>query len=184
MEITTLSGATLTKLHEEELAYMVENGHSVRDLKKLLADRVGFSRFRQRLLSGELGELQDDMPVRQVPSLQLIVLNFCPPEKAVWKALLHACKKNKAAQVTKLLEKPFDPNGRGAKANPLIVAAQRGHFEVARLLLEAGADKNAAMADGATALMLAALDGHLEVVRLLLEAGADKNAAMADGRTA
>ena len=31
MEITTLSGATLTKLHEEELAYMVENGHSVRE---------------------------------------------------------------------------------------------------------------------------------------------------------
>ena len=31
MEITTLSGATLTKLHEKELAYMVENGHSVRE---------------------------------------------------------------------------------------------------------------------------------------------------------
>ena len=45
---------------------------------------MGFSRFRQRLLSEEVGELQDDMPVREVPSLQLVVLNFCPPEEAVW----------------------------------------------------------------------------------------------------
>ena len=42
-----------------------------------------------------------------------------------------------------------------------------------RLLLEAGADKDAATTTyGATALMSAAEEGHLEVVRLLIEAGA------------
>ena len=63
-------------------------------------------------------------------------------------------------------------------------AAANGHLEVVRLLLEAGADKNAADARGDNALITAALYGQLEVVRLLLEAGADKNAAMANGTTA
>ena len=63
-------------------------------------------------------------------------------------------------------------------------AAFKGHLEVLRLLLEAGADKNAANANGATALMAAALKGHLEVVRLLLEAEADTNVARGDGLTA
>ena len=53
-----------------------------------------------------------------------------------------------------------------------------------QVLLEAGADKNVAKQDGATALMAAAQNGHLKVVRVLLEAGADKNAAKQNGATA
>ena len=55
-------------------------------------------------------------------------------------------------------------------------AASDGYLEVVRLLLEAGADKNAARSDGVTALWAAGRHGHLEVVRLLLEADSDKNA--------
>lgn len=47
------------------------------------------------------------------------------------------------------------------------------HLEVVCLLLETGADTNAADMHGIVALMLAAWNGHLEVVRLLVEAGAD-----------
>ncbi|CAK9099458.1 unnamed protein product [Durusdinium trenchii] len=189
MEITTLSGATVTQLHEEELACMVESGSSVRDLNRRLTDRVGFSRFRQRLLNAEVGELQDDVPVRQLPpSLQLVILNFCAPKEAVWEALLRACEDNRVAAVRRLLQKPLDPNGRGAETDPtpppMFVAAERGHLEVVRLLLEAGANQNAARANGTTALKDAARNGHLEVVRLLLEAGADKNAAQVNGTTA
>ena len=50
------------------------------------------------------------------------------------------------------------------------------------MVLEAGADQNAARHDGATALMDAAENGHLEVVRVLLEAGADQNAARQNGQ--
>ena len=55
---------------------------------------------------------------------------------------------------------------------------------MAQLLLEAGADTNAADKHVVNALMHAACDGQLEVVRLLLEAGTDKNAADTDGATA
>ena len=43
-----------------------------------------------------------------------------------------------------------------------------GHSGVVRLLLDAGADRGAADAHGATALRMAARNGHLEVVRLLM----------------
>ena len=54
------------------------------------------------------------------------------------------------------------------------------------MLLEAGADKDAATMHGVTvtALHIAAREGHLEVVRLLLQAGADKDASNGDGLTA
>ena len=45
-------------------------------------------------------------------------------------------------------------------------------MEVVRLLLEAGADKDAAKEDGATALQVATRSGHLDVCELLRQAGA------------
>ena len=82
MEIISVAGALLTQLHEEELGYMVGSGKYVRDLKRLIATKIGYSRFRLRLLSEEMGELQDDMPVRPLPSLKLVILNYCAPEEA------------------------------------------------------------------------------------------------------
>ena len=57
----------------------------------------------------------------------------------------------------------------------LFIAAQNGHLEVVRLLLDAGSDKDAATTDGTTALLAAAHKGHLEIARLLLDAGVDKD---------
>ena len=61
-------------------------------------------------------------------------------------------------------------------------AARRGHSQVAKLLLEYGAEKDIATADvhGKTPLHIAAFHGHDEVVRLLLEFGAKKELATAD----
>jgi ankyrin repeat domain-containing protein 50 len=58
------------------------------------------------------------------------------------------------------------------------------HEDIMRLLLERGADPNAAHNDGWTALYAAAKNGHEAVVRLLLERGADINAAHNYGWTA
>ncbi len=60
---------------------------------------------------------------------------------------------------------------------PLHLAAERGHFAVARTLLRCGADVHARdEGDNATPLHWAAEGGHLAVCRLLLQAGADPNA--------
>ena len=63
------------------------------------------------------------------------------------------------------------------------MAASRGHEAVVRLLLEAGADKEAKNNGGWTPLIIAAMNGHEAIVRLLLEAGADKEAKNKDGWT-
>ncbi len=58
----------------------------------------------------------------------------------------------------------------------LALAAQLGHVDVVRLLLEAGEDPNRFNPDGVhshgTPLHQAALAGHLPVVRLLIDRGA------------
>ena len=57
------------------------------------------------------------------------------------------------------------------------LAAENGHLEVVRLLIEKGADATAEDDDKSTPLHYAAENGHLEVVRLLIEKGADATAA-------
>jgi ankyrin repeat protein len=54
----------------------------------------------------------------------------------------------------------------------LLAAAGAGQLEMARLLLEAGADPSLTDSDGNTPLMTAAGNGHPDVLRLLLARGA------------
>ena len=56
---------------------------------------------------------------------------------------------------------------------PLHTAAIHGQLEIARMLLDAGAEVDALDSDASTPLHDAALRGHAEVVALLLERGAD-----------
>jgi ankyrin repeat protein len=57
----------------------------------------------------------------------------------------------------------------------LMIAAGKGHAEVAQVLLQGGAKVDAVDKDGGTALMYAAQNGHKEVVKILKQAGANKN---------
>jgi len=72
----------------------------------------------------------------------------------------------------------------GELEDKLIKAAQEGHADVVRALLDKGADVNAKRRDGWTALMIAANNGHADVVHALLDKGADVNAKDNDGVTA
>lgn len=62
-------------------------------------------------------------------------------------------------------------------STPLLFAARSGDAESARMLIEAGADVNETLPDGASALVIAAHSGHTRAATVLLEKGADPNAA-------
>ena len=65
-----------------------------------------------------------------------------------------------------------------------IHASAEGGLEIARLLIEAGANVNAVQQAGLTLLHAAAMTGQLEFAKLLLARGADREAKAADGRNA
>lgn len=69
---------------------------------------------------------------------------------------------------------------------PLMQACAKGYTEIARMLLQAGANPNAQKFSGdkETALMYASQRGHEEIVKLLLEAKADPNIKNESGKTA
>jgi len=62
-------------------------------------------------------------------------------------------------------------------ATALIWAARRGHADVVKLLLEAGADKEETDEMGTSALCWSVQNGHISVVKLLLKAQVDVNSS-------
>jgi ankyrin repeat protein len=115
------------------------------------------------------------------------------------KSLIQAAVDGDAAKIRQLISAGVNVNVRNAETypigyewntTPLMCAADKGHLEACRILLEAGADVSAASekhkADGggsAQALHHALMDGHVEVARLLLDAGADPDAQGNNGWT-
>ena len=62
-----------------------------------------------------------------------------------------------------------------------MLAARSGNLEAVKLLVEAGANVNAAEKfRGQTALMLAAVENHAAIVQALIDAGAQVNARTAE----
>jgi len=85
-----------------------------------------------------------------------------------------------------ILERSQDVNAQGFYRNetPLGVASRWGHTEVARVLLEHGADTKIPDKDDWSPLLRAAGNGHVEVARVLLEHGADVKAREKTNSTA
>jgi peptidoglycan/LPS O-acetylase OafA/YrhL len=69
-------------------------------------------------------------------------------------------------------------------SSPLIVAATFGKTEVARALIDAGADMKITNNEGSTPLHIAAFLCRTEIVKALLDKGADKTLTNKAGRTA
>ena len=73
-----------------------------------------------------------------------------------------------------------DPVG----ATLLLIAVDRGHYEITEYLLKLGANVNAQMKGGYTALMIATMDNREDLVKLLLNYGPDISIKDDSGATA
>jgi hypothetical protein len=69
-------------------------------------------------------------------------------------------------------------------SSPLIIAATFGRTEVAKALIEAGAEIDQRNNDGATALHTAAFFYNTDIVKALLDRGADRSIRNNSGSTA
>src|SRR5579864_5086024 len=88
--------------------------------------------------------------------------------------------------VQHLLERGADPNAvakNETEFTALTGAVAQNHNEVAKMLVENGANVNYSYEGGFTPLIHAAHAGNLELVKLLLEKGADPNAKNGEGKT-
>ncbi len=72
----------------------------------------------------------------------------------------------------------------GADSQGLLVAIRNGDRQQVQKLLRAGADVNAADAEGTTALMHSAIESDAQMMKLLIDGGAKVNAANSAGSTA
>ncbi len=89
------------------------------------------------------------------------------------RTVFHWVRSGDAQALAPVLAARLPPNLRNEQGDSLLLlAAYHGHGEVARLLLEAGADTELANDRGQTALGAAAFRGDEPMVRQLLEAGA------------
>eukprot|EP01045_Picozoa_sp_COSAG04_P035746 COSAG04_NODE_8385_length_983_cov_1.149321_1_plen_231_part_01 len=104
------------------------------------------------------------------------------------KELANAIQHSRVQDALRLLEKVAhagDPvalgtliNAKNERGSPALVsAATRGHLDVVRFLVRAGAKLEATNSGGVTALMVAAWEGKHGCVEFLLGAGADVHAA-------
>ena len=62
------------------------------------------------------------------------------------------------------------------KRTPIHYAAFKGHVDVAKVLIQNGADVNAVAKNKFKGLHCAALNGHVDVAKVLIQNGADVNA--------
>ena len=184
LRVRSVSGEILVSIELEIfLGTLPAENHPVLALKQHLHNLCGQPRFRQRLVFLDEGATLNDNDEHSLKpgDAQLVLVNFSSASEAQIQDLRRAAERGLTSVVETILHKPQDPNL--GDPTPLLEACHSGHLEVARLLLEANADKDKAMHDGATPLFLAATTGHLESARLLLQANADKDKATDDGAT-
>eukprot|EP00435_Cladocopium_sp_Y103_P041298 s837_g11.t1 len=89
-------------------------GKTAKAVKQTLAPKIGFTTFRQRLfLEGDASEIPDDEIFSSVPpKLQLVVLEFCPPDAEEDEQMISSARDNDTLSLEKLLKCPRSPNTR------------------------------------------------------------------------
>ncbi|KAH7720146.1 ankyrin repeat protein [Aphelenchoides avenae] len=89
-------------------------------------------------------------------------------------SFLKAAKANRIAEVKEAIARGLDVNSRNEDFDTALhFAAANGHFELARLLVELGADVNKVDILGFTPFLYAVSKRHVDIARLLAENGAN-----------
>ncbi|CAE7307886.1 BMY1 [Symbiodinium necroappetens] len=115
-------------------------------LKRELQRLSGIPRFRQQRLVHESGTCLEEEAELQAMTLQLVVLPFASASELEMDEIIGAAASGVTSKVQEFLQKQIDPNflgynDEGVFVTPLVAACEKGHTEVAELLLQAGADK-------------------------------------------
>ena len=128
---------------------------------------------------GDAGEIPDDNHFPSAPAkVQLVVLEFCPPDAQEDEQMISAARSNDILGLEQLLKRPRSPLVRDEVGlTPLHHAAGCGNVEPMRLLLEAGAEIDVTNGRHVLPLHCAAVRGHLEAVRFLVANGSEGSAS-------
>ena len=101
--------------------------------------------------------------------------------------LHEAVVKKDIAEIGKLSQKGSDINQLGSRrhgyGSALHIAAREGYLDIARLLIDSGANVDVRDHNDYTPLHNAAWNGNLDMVKFLIDAGADINAVNYSGDT-
>ena len=153
--VSAVAGESIAVFEKEEFA-----DASVKALKQRLAQQIGVPRFRLRFLQDNCSLDDDQTFAMQV--VQLVKVEFLPPDMEQDREIMVACRRNNDALLEQHLNQPRSPNFEDANGKtPLFAAASHGSLKRVLLLLEAGAEKNKGNVDtGATPLFIAARNGH------------------------
>ena len=105
--------------------------------------------------------------------VKVIILKPDTESNGAPKPLVDAAFSGNIERLFKLLKLGKNPNSKGQwEVSALFLASYKGHKDVVRALIEAGADINAKLVDSKNdSIKVATYEGHIEVVRLFLEAG-------------
>jgi len=162
------------------LMWAVAQGHP--DVVRILVEHGANVRARTRVSSQLV--IREETTARQScpganPSAPCINADMAP--KGGFTPLLFAARQGNVESAKVLIAGGANVDDSASDGNTaLVVAAHAGHAALAALLLDQGADPNAAGA-GYTALHAAVLQGNAELVRALLSHHADPNARLTKG---
>lgn len=173
--IITRNNRIIAGSWDNGIAVLTSGGHLT---KRLLAGKsvVHVQSTKRLLFAGTWGDGLHIVPMADVLSRPEID----PP-------LINAVLTDDLAEARRLLKRQTQVDAQDKSGNTaLIFAARDGQTNIARLLLDAGANPGWVDGEGVTPLILAAFKNHPDIVKLLLDQNRDARITHADkwGRTA